>query len=441
MPQERRHPSPRPRAAAVLAAAALGLSVLLVAVGGAGKVADPLTVVLVAAALLSEALSARLGARWVLSGWDWCYVLALVFLGPVAAIAVTFAAFLGGWLLERYRLVALLVNVATVVLPIAIGGLVPAPHLGHGLWLGAAAVTAATFGSHIVLSPTIIALLHGARARDELRALRDIAMPLGIQGAIALTIVAVEARYGLESTALALVLVVGFAYMLHLLVRARERTRAYANLSWGVLSALVRTLDARDARAARHCAAVARFSRDIAREAGFGDREQELAHTAGLLHDIGKFALSDRVMERAGELTEEDWRAIRRHPEIGAELLKDVGVYGPVAEIVRAHHERIDGRGYPDRLAGVAIPPLARIVAVAEVYDTLTAPDTYRSPMTSFEALNELRRVAGSQLDATYVEALAAVLAGQDTSYRHAGEADFDRELDIQRRLNEAAAG
>jgi len=150
--------------------------------------------------------------------------------------------------------------------------------------------------------------------------------------------------------------------------------------------------------------------------------------------------LSDRVMERGGQLAEPDWRGVRRHPDIGAELLRDIGVYGPVAEIVRSHHERVDGRGYPRGLRGDEIPPVARIVAVAEVYDTLTAPDTYRTPMTSFEALNELRRVAGTQLDPVYVEALAELLAGRGTEYRHADEADFDRELDIERRMNEAVA-
>ncbi len=207
-----------------------------------------------------------------------------------------------------------------------------------------------------------------------------------------------------------------------------------------MLSSLVRTLDERDHRAARHCAAVARFSRDIARRAGMSEREQELAHTSGLLHDIGRFALSDRVLEPEGELTQDDWRVVRLHPSIGANLLQDIGVYGPVAEIVLAHHERIDGRGYPNGVSGDEIPAIARIVAVAEVYDTLTAPDTYRERMTSFEALTELRRVAGRQLDADYVEILAQLLAGQGTDYRHADEADYDRELDIERRLNEAAA-
>jgi putative nucleotidyltransferase with HDIG domain len=178
----------------------------------------------------------------------------------------------------------------------------------------------------------------------------------------------------------------------------------------------------------------------MAAQRGLSESEQELAHTAGLLHDIGRFALSDRVMDRGGTLTDEDWRAIRRHPEIGADLLRDIGTYGPLSEIVVAHHERIDGRGYPKGIAGDDIPPIARIIAVAEVYDTLTAPDTYRTPMTSFEALNELRRVAGTQLDTRYVEALAELLAGRSTEYRHAGEADYDRELDIQRRMNEAAA-
>jgi len=172
-----------------------------------------------------------------------------------------------------------------------------------------------------------------------------------------------------------------------------------------------------------------------------GERDQELAHTAGLLHDIGRFALSDRVMEKDVVLTEEDWHDIRRHPELGALLLKDVGVYGPVAEIVHAHHERVDGRGYPRRLKADEIPEIAKIVAVAEVYDTLTAPDTYRSQMSSFEALTELRRVSGAQLDERYVEALASVLAGEGTDYRHADAADFDRELDIQRRMNDAATG
>ena len=206
---------------------------------------------------------------------------------------------------------------------------------------------------------------------------------------------ALYAQTGLATIAFVLAVILAFAYMMRLVMVARERTREYANLSWGVLSALIRTLDERDKRAARHCAAVAKFSRDIAAHVGMAERDQELAHTAGLLHDIGRFALSDRVMERGAGSTRTTGRRSAAIPSIGADLLKDIGVYGPVAEIVLAHHERIDGRGYPRAADGRRDPGDRAIVAVAEVYDTLTAPDTYRTQMNSFEALTELRRVAG----------------------------------------------
>ena len=171
------------------------------------------------------------------------------------------------------------------------------------------------------------------------------------------------------------------------------------------------------------------------------EEECELAHTAGLLHDIGHFALSDRVAERGRALTDEDWTAIQRHPVLGADMLKDLGMYGPVAEIVLAHHERIDGRGYPQGLSADQIPEIAKIIAVAEVYDTLTASDTYRTRMSSFEALNELNRVKGTQLEARYVDELSNLLSGEGVEYRHADAADFDTELAMERRIKEAGAG
>jgi HD-GYP domain-containing protein (c-di-GMP phosphodiesterase class II) len=122
-------------------------------------------------------------------------------------------------------------------------------------------------------------------------------------------------------------------------------------------------------------------------------------------------------------------------------MLRDLGMYGPVAELVLAHHERIDGRGYPNGLLVDEIPAIAKIIAVAEVYDTLTAADTYRTRMSSFEALNELRRVAGTQLDSAYVEVLAGLLTGEGVEYRHADAASFDSELDMERRIKQARAG
>src|SRR6185437_13019916 len=254
-----------------------------------------------------------------------------------------------------------------------------------------------------LIVPALMAILDGNSIVQGWRSMGGIFPAVAINVGLVGIIAEIYAEIGLVALAFVGLNVIAFTYMLRLVVVARERTREYANLSWGVLSSLVRTLEERDSRAARHCAAVAAFSRDLAEQLGMSRREQELAHTAGLLHDIGKFALSDRVMERGGKLLDSDWRGIRRHPDIGARLLQDIGVYGPVADIVRAHHERVDGRGYPRGLRAAEIPAIARVVAVAEVYDTLTAPDTYRTPMTSFEALNELRRVAGKQLDADYV--------------------------------------
>ena len=253
--------------------------------------------------------------------------------------------------------------------------------------------------------------------------------------------VSIYVRLGTGAIVFALAGVFAFSYMAHLLEQSRERAKQYVSLSWGVLAGLMRSLDVRDQHAARHAAAVARFAGDMARAVGMSERDCELAHTAGLLHDIGRFALSDRVAERGRTLTDQDWIAIQRHPELGADLLRDLGMYGPVAEIVLAHHERIDGRGYPNGLEGAEIPEIAKIISVAEVYDTLTASDTYRTRMGSFEALRELRRVAGSQLDERYVEVLAELLGGEGVEYRHADSVDFDTELDMERRIKEAAAG
>ena len=293
--------------------------------------------------------------------------------------------------------------------------------------------------NYVTISALVV-LLDGGSMRAALRPPHELLPSLALTVALTVSIAGVFAQLGLAAGVFLALIIVAFTYMSRLVVIARERTEQYAAMSWGVLSSLVRALDRRDGRTARHSAAVAGFSRDIALECGMSKRDAELAHTAGLLHDIGRFALPDRVMERHGTLTQDDWEAIHQHPELGADLLRDLGVYGPVAEIVRAHHERIDGRGYPRRLKGDEIPEIARIVAVAEVYDTLTTQDTYRDRMTSFQAMTELRRVAGRQLDERYVEALASLLAGRGIDYRHADLADFDTELAIEGRIADSVA-
>ena len=206
-----------------------------------------------------------------------------------------------------------------------------------------------------------------------------------------------------------------------------------------MLSAMLRTLDLRDQMTARHSAAVARYSRAIAQRAGFSRQEEELVHIAALLHDIGKFILPDRILKANVPLTDEDWMLIKRHPQQGARVVSSLDGYGPVAEIILAHHERIDGKGYPRGLAGDDIPELARIISVADTYDVMTARDSYRTPMSTYDAIVELRRVAGKQLDARFVEVFIELLEGKDVSFQHGEAADFEKELALESRIEETA--
>ena len=370
-------------------------------------------------------------------------MLAVAFAGPAPAFAIAAIGEIGAWLWQRYRLSALPINVAAsgvpnVIAASAFARLAPADDGAIGFYLVLAAVACAALFLNALLAASLAGALNGESFVPRLNAFMGLVPALGLTVALTITTAAIYAEVGVAGAVFVVVAVSAYSYMARLVVMARERTRQYAALSWGVLSGLIRTLDLRDSRAARHAAAVAAFSRDIAQTCGMTPQECELAHTAGLLHDIGRFGLSDRVMEKGRTLAEQDWEGIRAHPALGADLLRDLGVYGPVAQIVRAHHERIDGRGYPDGLAGEEIPELAKIVAVAEIYDTLTADDTYRTAKSSFEALTELRRVSGSQVEGRYVEALAELLAGRGVEYRHADKADFDSELDVERRIGDA---
>jgi putative nucleotidyltransferase with HDIG domain len=374
-------------------------------------------------------------------------VLAAAFLGPASAAAVAVIAELAATatMKTNWRTVAFTNLPPAIVSAVAAGVIIrslasrPTDQAGFYLAVAFAGVSALVLS--FVIFSALRRLVFQSAEQFGLTTLWAFLPSGGLSVLVAVAGVSIKFKVGNGGIAFALAAVFAFSYMAHLLDQSRSRAQQYVSLSWGVLAGLMRSLDIRDQRAARHSAAVARFARDIARSVGMTDDECELAHTAGLLHDIGRFALSDRVAERGRTLTEEDWMAIQRHPELGADMLRDLGMYGPVAEIVLAHHERIDGRGYPSGLEEDNIPEIAKIISVAEVYDTLTASDTYRTRMSSFEALTELRRVAGSQVDARYVEVLAGLLSGEGVEYRHADMADFDVELDMERRINQAGAG
>ncbi len=372
-------------------------------------------------------------------------MLAAAFLGPASAFVAAVLGEISASRVKPTRPQAVVINTFGAAVPALAAGTILQQEAfrdhGPAFYLTLAALTLAALPLCVAIIAPFFIVMDRDRESWTIRAWAQYAPSVGITALLTVAGASIYLKLGLGGITFALAAVGAFTYMAHLLERAKKRAEAHAALSWGVLAGLMRSLDIRDQRAARHAAAVARFARDMAQSLGMSERDQELAHTAGLLHDIGNFALSDRVAERGRTLSDEDWQAIQRHPQLGADMLRDLGLYGPVAEIVLCHHERLDGRGYPRSLPAAQIPEIAKIISVAEVYDTLTASDTYRTRMSSFEALRELRRVAGSQLDAQYVEVLAGLLSGEGIEYRHADAADFDTELDMERRIQDAGTG
>ena len=128
------------------------------------------------------------------------------------------------------------------------------------------------------------------------------------------------------------------------------------------------------------------------------------AKTVGLLHDIGKIGIEESILNKPGRLTEEEMTQMKKHPEIGYRILSSVNDMAEMANYVLAHHERIDGKGYPKGLKGMEIPLQARIIAIADAYDAMTSHRSYRTAMSEKQAINELLRSAGTQLDSYLVD-------------------------------------
>lgn len=222
-----------------------------------------------------------------------------------------------------------------------------------------------------------------------------------------------------------------------LLIMYQEQTRLVSDLgtannrleraSLSFATALVAALDARDQYTAGHSAGVAIYARDIAVRLGLSGEEQHLAHLCGLVHDIGKVGLPAGLLEKPGPLTLEERRKMQEHSVIGQRILANVDDYAEIATIVRHHHERVDGNGYPDGLRGADIPMISRIIAVADAYDAMTSDRPYRDAMPSRVARLRLAQAVESQFDTTVVAAFEAILAGAGGSYL--GRADFEAEL------------
>jgi putative nucleotidyltransferase with HDIG domain len=437
--------------------------VLLVVVLAIAVVAAPsanwdlaLLGVLLGFAAFSDLTAKVVEDRLNISGSFPALVLAMVFLGGSPAALMGLATAFMGYLRWREPVSSFIQNLLNYSLFSLAGGLA-----FHGL-VNTTGVTDKEVGFYVLIFGVFCFALaiNFSLAAFYMRYTQDIPILKQVQNALlpllpselmaALMAVGVAFLYvqvGIAAVALFGVVLITFQYLLgallvsqHRAIELQNRSNELASFQVGMLSALLRTLDLRDQMTARHSAAVARYSRAIAQRAGFSRQEEELVHIAALLHDIGKFILPDRILKANVPLTDEDWMLIKRHPQQGARVVSSLDGYGPVADIILAHHERIDGKGYPRGLKGDEIPELARIISVSDTYDVMTARDSYRTPMSSQDAIAELRRVAGAQLDARFVEVFIELLEGQDVSFQHGEAADFEKELALEARIAETAS-
>lgn len=172
----------------------------------------------------------------------------------------------------------------------------------------------------------------------------------------------------------------------------------YENL-FSILYAFVETLEARDSYTRQHSARVTEYAEAVARSLGCSEEELDILHVAGYLHDIGKIGIPDRILLKPGRLTEEEFEFIKKHPIIGSNIIGHFGMWSQEQSVIRHHHERWDGSGYPEGRRQEEIPYLARIVAVADTYDALTSDRSYRKKMPAEQALTVIRENAGGQFD------------------------------------------
>jgi two-component system, cell cycle response regulator len=194
---------------------------------------------------------------------------------------------------------------------------------------------------------------------------------------------------------------------------AQKASRATVGVQ--ATAALVQVLIERDVDLSNHISRVAEHSIAIAQQLGLAEHEITRIGLAAQLHDIGKTAIPESILDKPGPLDEEEWAFMRCHTLIGERIIAAAPSLAHAATIVRSSHERLDGSGYPDRLGGDDIPLGSRIIAVCDAYDAMIAPRSYRTPISVEDALSELRDSAGSQFDPDVVNAFIAVASDHET--------------------------
>ena len=194
-------------------------------------------------------------------------------------------------------------------------------------------------------------------------------------------------------------------------VSLEQANKLLKERSTAAMESLSATVDARDAYTAGHSRRVQQLALAIGRELALSHAELELLGHAALFHDIGKLGIPDSILLKPASLTEEEWAIMASHAEEGASIINRLGFLSDAVPAIRHHHERFDGQGYPDGLSGEDIPLGARIIHVADAFDSMLTTRVYRPARPAHEALSELQRMAGSQFCPRCVGALEAIVA------------------------------
>ncbi len=216
-----------------------------------------------------------------------------------------------------------------------------------------------------------------------------------------------------------MILIVGNAvWLVYIRLRAyKKRQMEIENLTMEVTSALAQTIDAKDKYTKGHSNRVAKYSRMLAAELGEDEKEQQNIYYVALLHDIGKIGVPNAIINKPGKLTEDEYEIIKTHPVIGSDILKSISSMPEISLGARSHHERYDGKGYPDGLAGEDIPWVARIIGVADAYDAMTSNRSYRNYLPQERVKEEIIKYRGIQFDPRVADAMIKIIEA-DSNYK-----------------------
>lgn len=190
-----------------------------------------------------------------------------------------------------------------------------------------------------------------------------------------------------------------FLYIRTKIKELERKQRVYKSIVNESLETFAHAIDAKDEDTNGHSVRVAAYSREIAKRMGFSEEEQEQIYYMAMLHDIGKIGIPDSILKKPGKLTEDEMEIIRSHPSIGGEILKDFTAIEGISDGARYHHERYDGNGYNEGLKGEEIPLFARIICVADCYDTMSSKRVYKNNHDKEYILKELKECSGKHFD------------------------------------------